>query len=395
MPLTSTLVDGNGNPLQIQTIDSGTNTITLAGPLPHSATGAAVTLHQNGSPTPGLSDNTTYYVINNQQGGINPITFTPTAVQASGSNITLANEPFTNGQAVVYNTTDTTPAGKVPGLLPGTTYYVIVEDANTIQLASSLANVQARTGLTLGTAIPSGTQTLTPTAAGSKPVVFDVSPLVNTATTTITLPNHSFSTGQAVTYTTNGTPLSYTDHTGSHPLTSGGTYYVVVLDADTFQFADSYSHATAATPTVLTLSPVGAGGSQSTLTGARRHVHLHDDGHQRQQHHHPAQPRPGPRGGSRLFDQRQQRHRRAPRTIRRITRSSWTPTRSSWRTTRPTPWPAGTPSPWTPPRPARATPRRSTPTPSTPSPAAATPPPSPAGSTFTLTNQFATGEAIT
>ena len=89
-----------------------------------------------------------------------------------------------------------------------------------------------------------------------------------TATVTITIAapgvvtwtSHGFGTGTPVVFTT----------TGALPtgITSGTTYYAVVVDANTFQIASSVANAIAATPTVITTS-----GSQSgTHTGTRYNI---------------------------------------------------------------------------------------------------------------------------
>ena len=150
---------------------------TLTSPL---QTGDAVTFQGNGSSVMGLTDGSTYYVVNNQSGGINPVNFSPNAVSsiASGSTITLPGQPFVNGEAVVYGTTGTA----VAGLTAGHTYYVIDLGADAIGLADSQADAINGIGLTLGTAICSGTQSLTPTTSGAQAVTFDVSLLINAGT---------------------------------------------------------------------------------------------------------------------------------------------------------------------------------------------------------------------
>jgi hypothetical protein len=86
-------------------------------------------------------------------------TFASTDVVNAADTITLTGHDFTTGLKVRATTTVTLPTG----ISLGTDYFVIVVDANTIQLATSLANALA------GTAMPiandgSGTHTLTPTA---------------------------------------------------------------------------------------------------------------------------------------------------------------------------------------------------------------------------------------
>ena len=73
----------------------------------------------------------------------------------------------------------------------------------------------------------------------------------------VTWSSHGLTTGSPVVFST----------TGALPtgITAGTTYYAVVVDANSFQFATSFANAIAATPTVVTTS-----GSQSGTQTARR-----------------------------------------------------------------------------------------------------------------------------
>jgi hypothetical protein len=89
-----------------------------------------------------------------------------------------------------------------------------------------------------------------------------------TATVTITIATPGVVTWTRHTFS-NGTPVVFTT-TGALPtgITSGTTYYAVVVDTNTFQIASSVANAIAATPTVITTS-----GSQSgTHTGTRYNI---------------------------------------------------------------------------------------------------------------------------
>ncbi len=254
--LSPTLGTASGNQLAIGSYDSTAGALTLADPLSSPLqTGDPVTLHDNGSLVPGLQDGSTYYVVNNQSGGINPVAFSPNVVSttASGSTISLPGQPFQSGEPVVYNTTGTA----IAGLIPGKTYYVIDLGADAIGLAATLADANNGLGLSLGTAVVSGTQTLTLTNPGARAVSFDVSTLFNTGSVpnSLTLPLHGFSTGEAVTYTTDGNAIG-----GLNP---SSTYYVVVVDDNTIQLATSFSNAIATPPVVIPLSPLGAAGAQT------------------------------------------------------------------------------------------------------------------------------------
>src|SRR5262249_17838720 len=215
--LSPTLTDPNGNDLLIQRIDTRAHTATLYAPLGSPLnTGDGVTFHANGASVPGLADNTTYYVVNNQDGGINPVQFPSSAVATGGSALTVPGHRFYNGEAVTY-TTSGTPIG---GLSNNGVYYVTVIDLDTIELANTLNGP----ALTLSQTVASGTQTLTPPAAAGKPAVFAPSPVVDSAAETIALPSHGFITGQAVTYTIAAGATSIQN------LTPGHTYYVIVVD---------------------------------------------------------------------------------------------------------------------------------------------------------------------
>lgn len=80
---------------------------------------------------------------------------------------------------------------------------------------------------------------------------------VTAATNVVTDNNHNLNTGQSVVF------VSGTGFTG---LTAGTTYYVVRLDTNTYNLADTYAHATAATPTVLTPGTSTGGIIQPVVT---------------------------------------------------------------------------------------------------------------------------------
>jgi hypothetical protein len=94
----------------------------------------------------------------------------------------------------------------------------------------------------------------------------DVGAITSAVTITIAAPgvvtwsSHGLSTGTPVVFTT----------TGALPtgITSGTTYYVVVVDANTFQLATSVANAIASTPTVITTSGTQSG----THTGTRYNI---------------------------------------------------------------------------------------------------------------------------
>src|SRR5262249_8172330 len=148
----------------------------------------AITYHANGANLDGLLDGATYFVVNDQPGGINPVSFTGSAVAGGGSAITIPHHGLYTGEPVTYSVA---PGGTaIGGLTSGTTttYYVVVLDANTTQLATSLTTL-AGSVLTLSLKVASGTQTLTDTSNGTT-ASFTPSPVVDSTAKTITVPGH-------------------------------------------------------------------------------------------------------------------------------------------------------------------------------------------------------------
>lgn len=261
--LSATFTDASGNSLLIQTVDGQANTAGLYAPLISPLqTGEAVVYNANGASVPGLKDGNTYYVVNDQPGGINPINFTPSQVATGGDAITVPMHGFYAGEPVTY----TVAAGGNPigGLTPGDTYYAIVLDGDTIELASSPANAEASPpqALTLGETVASGNQTLTPPSAAGKPVTFSPSPVVDSVADTISLPSNGFVNGEAVTYTVSA------GGTAIQGLKPGTIYYVISVDDNTIQLASTEANAQAGTPVYPSLNASGAIGTQ-TLTPVR------------------------------------------------------------------------------------------------------------------------------
>lgn len=165
------------------------------------------------------------------------------------------------GMKVKYETT----GAQIGALVNGQIYYAIYIDADTIQLATTLANANHLaddgtldpifirfTGLGQG-----ATHTL------KKIVTFDInaSPVVNLATDTLNLPNHNFTTGDMVVYHVD--TLGYAAGTAITGLVDNMYYYVIVNDNDTIQLALTYAHATSAFPTAINLTAIGTGQNHS------------------------------------------------------------------------------------------------------------------------------------
>jgi hypothetical protein len=83
--------------------------------------------------------------------------------------------------------------------------------------------------------------------------VFNAALDVNEAQDTITITNHPYVSGDPVKYLSGGTANEPT------PLTSGGTYYVIAVDANTIQLASSQSNATAIPAVPIGITALGSG----------------------------------------------------------------------------------------------------------------------------------------
>jgi hypothetical protein len=148
------------------------------------------------------------------------------------SQITLASHGLTTGDAVVYEPSAGTEIG---GLDAGSVYYVVVVDANTVQLAATKAGATAVTPSIISLdSVGAGTQEFT------------------SSDDRIGITAHGFESGDAVVYR----PGAETEIGG---LDAGVTYFVVKLDANTIKLAASKADATAVTPVTLDLTSAGTG----------------------------------------------------------------------------------------------------------------------------------------
>jgi 6-phosphogluconolactonase (cycloisomerase 2 family) len=200
------------------------------------------------------------------------------AINASQNEITIANHGFTEGEAITYGNLTDADGTDISNLGVGTQYYVHVVDANNIQLADSLADLQAGTFenvVSQGVPPPS----LQAFQYTSQTFVIDAQTAVNSANDTITIPNHGLQTGDMLVYNVHPNVSSSStvyeiDPTTLLPtgnqttvlqgdpeiggLTAGETYYVVVVDANTIRLVSSPEQALLATPVVLTAAGSGA-----------------------------------------------------------------------------------------------------------------------------------------
>ena len=182
----------------------------------------------------GLTNNASYFVVNNSNGSIKlsgtqggAVISLTSAGSLTGSNfekeartvfnstsssvVNIASNTigsagahgFANGDPIYYSTT----GAAIGGLTSGTTYYAKSVTTNTFQLATtSNGSAIALSGLS------SGTQNFT-----------------DMASNTITASGHGFAANEVITYSTSGTPIG--------GLTSGNTYYAISPTTNTFQLS--------------------------------------------------------------------------------------------------------------------------------------------------------------
>ena len=190
-------------------------------------------------------------------------------INQTNDTITIPNHGLTTGQAIVYNAAappepsdplgTPTPLAPIGGLTDGQTYYVIVKDANTIQLAAAPSIALDATGID-----PSVANTLSTRAVESA----DAS-AIDLTTSTITLPAHGFTEFQPLTVVTS----SDWNILGLEPQ---GDYFVHVVDADHIQLLTQIAANAGPTPQLLagtnyyivplTATPAPSGSTPTTLT---------------------------------------------------------------------------------------------------------------------------------
>ena len=162
-----------------------------------------------------------------------PQSFTGSSV--SNNTITIANNGFTNGEAVTYHA----PAASSFDLSQ-------VDDAS----GSNTIDVGANSGLTAGNQVIYTTPSQTFTSA-------------NVAGNMISIPGHGFTTGESLVYEPTGSaPLEF----ANGQAVPAGTYYVIRVDANTLELAATLADATAAVPHPLALATQSA--ASGTLTAA-------------------------------------------------------------------------------------------------------------------------------
>ncbi len=143
----------------------------------------------------------------------------------SGDSIVMIDHGLETGDRIFYS--DGSGAG-IGGLSDGTTYFAIVVDDNTIQLATTPVNAVAGTEIVIDVSSSDDDNELLPTGA------------VTVEDDTITTTGHGFSAGDAV--IVDGT-LSGSTVIGG--LSTGTTYYVGNIDGDDFSLYDNETNAEA------------------------------------------------------------------------------------------------------------------------------------------------------
>ncbi|MEY5010866.1 MAG: hypothetical protein RLZZ253_2005 [Verrucomicrobiota bacterium] len=153
--------------------------------------------------------------------------------------ITITGHGFVTGDSVKYLPGAGTVIG---GLSANSVYFVVVEDANTIRLASTKADAEADTPVTLD---------LTSEGTGSQAFFRNDN--------TLQIAGHGFAQGQAVVYAPGaGSVIG--------GLTAGTVYYAIVDSDNAIRLAASAENALADTPVALTLTAAGTGTQEFLAT---------------------------------------------------------------------------------------------------------------------------------
>jgi hypothetical protein len=182
----------------------------------------------------------------------------------SGNNLTVdTTVPFQTGNPVILSTTGTLPSP----LLLGRTYYLIVIDSTTLQLAVSVPNATSGIPIALTTA-GTGLFTLDCSLAPHIITAFTVAGSI----ITLASGTSQFQTGNAVVLSTPGTLPA--------PLTPGTVYYLIVVTPTTAKLALSLANALANIAITLTnagtgtftLDYVTAGYVTGTYLGEEKHA---------------------------------------------------------------------------------------------------------------------------
>ena len=162
-------------------------------------------------------------------------------VNFESNTIYIPGHNLSSGQAVIYNTNSGDPVG---GLVNETTYFVIVEDSNSIRLSTTQEEPNIVELSSVGTGIHSI-------------IIFSI----NFETNTISVPNHGFVTGELVEYDSRG-------QTVISGLATNQQYYIINVDKDNVRLASSPENAEDDISIDLQASPAAVG--RHTLTSLQQ-----------------------------------------------------------------------------------------------------------------------------
>lgn len=109
--------------------------------------------------------------LNNTVAASTADTFVDADVTVAADTIALPSHGWLTGRKVAATT-----SGVLPGGLSATDYFIIKVDANTVKLATNLANALAGTAVDITSAAGGGTHTLTPAALASASYQTQISP---------------------------------------------------------------------------------------------------------------------------------------------------------------------------------------------------------------------------
>lgn len=236
----------------------------------------------------GLTNNTTYYIIEvspniiqlSQTANGAPVNLTAVGTSSlntltltqtfSGENINDVNidnntirlqagHTFISGDYIQYTATTGTAIG---GLTNNQYYYVRVVDVNTIQLCNTYKDALATNPnvvnfTSLGIGVSHQIKIVVSFPSSGSPVCDIVNEKLN-------IPCHNFQTGDKVLYQVNtdafvaGAPIG--------GLYDNQYYYIISIDTDSIQLASSYNNATSTPPNPINFTSVSASGSNHSLT---------------------------------------------------------------------------------------------------------------------------------
>jgi hypothetical protein len=292
---------GTNHSFIFSTINAEQDTIYIAN---HGLVSGQAVRYSNGGGTtiPGLTNNTTYYVlkINDSQiklattSALNTIAnitgpgtgtqqLLITALDYATDTITLPSHGFLAGELVLYDAKGQTV---VDGLVTATPYYVIFVDQDKIKLATTPENAVAGTAVNI-TDTPAGvgrhtlqslsktpdgiynitsldpedTTTFTVEAQGSVPEIvktFNPRATIDITQNAFVLPSHGFVTGTKVNYSKGAAATAISG------LTDLTDYYVVAINKDYLRLASSADNAAAGT--VVTVADYGTGVAHTFTT---------------------------------------------------------------------------------------------------------------------------------